>query len=100
MHKVVHSYQTDRKRKTKINNSSSNLIDLLIGVQQGSILGPLLFNICICDLFFFVGEDDVTSYADVVTALEDRNKGKVFNWFSFNYLKVNPSKSRLLLTSK
>ena len=79
--------------------------------RQGSVLGPLLFNIYICDLFFFVEEDNVTSYADdttpysngknVVTVLENiETKGKeVFNWFSMNYLKANPGKSQLLLTS-
>ena len=62
--------------------------------------------------FLFVEEDNVTSYADdttpysngknVVTVLENiETKGKeVFNWFSMNYLKANPGKSQLLLTSK
>ena len=65
-----------------------------------------------CDLFFFVEEDNVASYADdttpysngnnVVTVLENREtKGKeVFNWISMNYLKANPDRSQLLLTSK
>ena len=110
--KVIYNYLTDRKHRTKVNNSFSDFIDLLLGVPQGSVLGPLLFNIYICDLFFFVEEDNVTSYADdttpysngknVVTVLENiETKGKeVFNWFSMNYLKANPGKSHLLLTSR
>ena len=91
--KVMYNYLTDRKHRTKVNNSFSDFIDLLLGVPQGSILGPLLFNIYICDLFFFVEEDNVTSYADdttpysngknVVTVLENiETKGKeVYNCF-------------------
>ena len=45
--KLINSYLTDRKHRTKINSSYSSFLDLLIGVPQGSILGPLLFNIYI-----------------------------------------------------
>ena len=71
--KVMYNYLTDRKHRTKVNNSFGDFIDSLLGVPQGSILGPLLFKIYICHLFFFVEEDNVTSYADDTTPY---SKGK------------------------
>ena len=49
--------------------------------------------------------DDTTPYSNgknIVTALQNtEKKGKeVFKWSSVNYLKANPGKSQLLLTSK
>ena len=64
--KVMYNYLADRKHRAKVNDSFSDFIDLLMSVPQGSILGTLLFNIHLCDLFFFV-EEDVTSYAGNAT---------------------------------
>ena len=41
--------------------------EILFGVHQGSILGPLLFNIHMCNLFFVAKSIDIASYADDTT---------------------------------
>ena len=65
--KLINSYLSGRKHRTKIGNSFSEWLELLVGVPQGSVLDPLLFNIFMCDLFLFIEDTSVTSYADDTT---------------------------------
>ena len=62
--KLISSFLSNRKYRTKINSSFSECKHLLIGVPQGSALGPLLSNIYMCDLFLFMSESNVTNYTD------------------------------------
>ena len=49
---MLQSYLSNRKKRTKINDTYSKYCEILFGVPQGPILRPLLFNIYICDMFY------------------------------------------------
>ena len=101
-----------RKQRTKINSSYSAFAEILFGVPQGSILGPLLFNIYICDLLIENSDIDIDNYADdntpyacssdldsVIFKLQKITE-RIFRWFSNNNLISNAEKSHLIVSTK
>ena len=107
--RLLQSYLSDRWQRTKVNNSFSTWTELLQGVPQGSILGPLLFNIYLNDLFYFISETDVCNFADDTTlyainmelpALMNRLENETntcVEWFYLNYMKLNGDKCHLIV---
>ena len=108
---TVSSYLEKRKQIAKVNGSYSNFDDLFSGALQGSLLGPLYFNIYICDLFFGIGDLDIASYADdnmpytFSSELDVAMKKvrsytiKIFEWFHNNWQKSNTGKCNLITSS-
>ena len=60
--RFITEYLRDRKQRTKISDTYRE--EILYGVPQESIVGPLLFNIDLCDLFVIIDQHDIANYAD------------------------------------
>ena len=101
--KLINSYLSKRKQRIKINDIYSSWPEIVFGVTQGSILGPQLLNIFLCDLFMFLPRNGIANYADdntlystgtgihnIISDLEQASD-ILSNWFQDNYLKANIS---------
>ena len=108
--KWFQSYLSERRMYTRVGDSDSDMMDILCGVPQGSILGPLLFIIYINDLphvtkLFTALYADDTTFAncneDIDELFSHTNKllAEVEDWFDANYLSLHPGKTRFMLFS-
>ena len=61
---LIHNYLSNRKRRTRTNTSYGSWEEILFVVPKGSILGPILFHIFMCDLFSILRNTEFASHAD------------------------------------
>ena len=109
---LIGNYLSHRKQRTKIGSSYSDWYEIIRGVPQGSILGPLSFNRFINDLFLFIEKTKICNFADDKTIYSCNNNLQtilknlkhdmvnVLKWFKVNSIKANPKKFQFMILGK
>ena len=93
----------------RINNIYSGFEEIISGVSQGSIVGPILFNAFLNDLFYDIENASVHNFADdntlscfgktvkdLINVLKEQSQVAI-NWFSSNEMIVDPDKFKSII---
>ena len=65
--RLKQNYLSQRQQRVKVGLSFSEWLEIILGIPQGSILGPILFNAFINDLLLFIKETYICNFADDTT---------------------------------
>ena len=112
--KWFRSFLTGRTQRVRINSSISESVDVLYGVPQGSVLGPVLFNIYIRSLYNVINAAgfSASGYADdsnakltfslcfqhnIITQQLPKLMNQITHWMNCFFLKINPDKTEIIL---
>ena len=111
---LFQSYLSNRKQYTEIEDTTSTILPIQVGVPQGSILGPILFIIYVNDLpqcsnkFDFIMYADDTTLSSTIDSFCDINSNasadslinaeidKVIEWLKINKVSLNKNKSKYM----
>ena len=108
---LMASYLTERKQCVKIASVRSQWRTPEKGVPQGSVLGPVIFNVFMNDLFYSIEKCTLYNYADDNTILAIGNNVEnvrdllkcdaynILSWCDVNCMEANPSKFQLILAN-
>ena len=101
---LIINFLCNRRQRTKVMGKYSEWVTINRGVPHGSVLGPLLFNIFVNDLFYTDIDNMICNYADdnhivnesnSVDALKvslEKYSHRAISWFDNNYMDANPDK--------
>ena len=110
--KYIYSYLKKRQQCVRINNIYSGFEEIISGVPQGSIVGPILFNAFLNDFFYDIENASVHNLADdntlscftktvkdLLKVLKEEAEVAI-NWLSSNKMIVNPDKFKTIILTK
>lgn len=110
---LMESFLKDRRQIVKVNNVTSEEGNVLNGVPQGSNLGPLLFNLMICDISELKTNATLYKYADDLimilplshnpsenTIKLEHDLSIIGEYYEMNQLKINLTKSKCMIVGK
>ena len=108
----IYSYLKSRKQCVSVNKINSTFEEIILGVPQGSVVGPVLFNIFFNNFFCFILVASAHNFADdntlssfaktieiLISILELGNEIAI-NWFKDNHMIVNQDKFQAIMIDK